>query len=512
MKRENLKEILKLDYEANFIMVKVSKDASVVADNLNKLDENLRIEVFEQNEFVQKNVTSLKYFVAFLGLLVFLMCGIFIISNLQEYIYKYTKEFAVIKAIGGSSQQVSRILKIQTLLINIIGVTLGLALSCISSKLFLPSFNIYFIHLFITAFFGFIIMQFILRIPGARTQRILPVEAMNSNEKIVDKYSKGKNISSLILIGIGIFIEGYVILLKAENGLPKALLGYIFILIGSFMFIKVNISRILTLLIKPFSLVFGTIGSMSIKTSISQIKKSYIVIIAIATSMIITSVGSNFTKAIMKNSEDYYRKEYRTDIVITSSKDLKSDEFIKLFKDISSLDKVKASMVTSGRTTGIVNGSNQKNINYSLGSLKGMSEQALIKDFQGDEKSKVVVSESYAKENNIKIGQKIKLVNPIYKGNENVVNKSEQSIQKYNFKLEVIDIVDDSLLHYKEIMVDFSNEVLVDKDLSILDKININTENPKIQEELQQIKANYPSIKWATLDQILDENYKAFNE
>ncbi|MDS0525769.1 ABC transporter permease [Clostridium sp. SHJSY1] len=506
MNRKSLKEILKLDYEATFIMVKVSKDASAVAEKLKSIDDNLRIQVFEQDEFVQKNVTSLKYFVAVLGVLVITMCGILIISNLQEYIYKYTKEFAIIKAIGGSSQQVSSILKIQTLLINIIGVILGLVLTCISSKIFLPSFNVYYIPLCITALVGFIIMQFILHIPAARTAKILPVQAMDSNEKIVNEYSKGKKTVSLILIGIGVFIEVYAILLKISDGVPKVLLGYLFILIGIFMFIRVNMTKILTSLIKPFGLVFGTIGSMSIKTSISQIKKSYIVIIAIATSMIITSVGSNFTKAIMNNTEDYYRKEYRTDIVIISGKNLKSDEFMKLFNDVSSLDKVKVSMIAYGGTTRISNRSNEENINYSLGSLKEMTEQGLIKEFKGDEKSKVVVSESYAKEKNIKIGQEIRLANPEFG------NNSERQIEKYDFKLEVIDIVDDSLVNYKKLMIDFSNKVLIDKDTSTFYKININTESPNIQEALQEIKANYPSIKWATLQQVLEENNRAFNE
>ena len=169
MDRKALKEILNTNNEATFIMIKVDGDISNIANQISNLEEGLRVESFEENEFVKENVNTLKYFVIFLAILVFAMCGIFIASNLQEYIYKYTKQFALIKAMGGSSFQVFSILIIQTLIMNILGIIAGIGLTFLTVKLFLDSFKFYILPIALIAALGFIIIQGILLIPGIKT-------------------------------------------------------------------------------------------------------------------------------------------------------------------------------------------------------------------------------------------------------------------------------------------------------------------------------------------------------
>lgn len=88
MRRSELKKILNLSEESSFIMVKVKNDNDIskVSKELLNLDKNLRVDVFQEDEQLKSNVNSMKYFIGFLGSLVFVMCGIFIVSNLQEYI------------------------------------------------------------------------------------------------------------------------------------------------------------------------------------------------------------------------------------------------------------------------------------------------------------------------------------------------------------------------------------------------------------------------------------------
>ena len=67
MDRKALKEILNTNNEATFIMIKVDGDISSIANEISNLDEGLRVESFEENEFVKENVNTLKYFVIFLS-------------------------------------------------------------------------------------------------------------------------------------------------------------------------------------------------------------------------------------------------------------------------------------------------------------------------------------------------------------------------------------------------------------------------------------------------------------
>ena len=135
------------------------------------------------------------------------MCGIFIVSNLQEYIYKYTKQFALIKAIGGSSFQVFSILIIQTLIMNILGIIAGIGLTFLTVKLFLDSFKFYIFPIALIAALGFIIIQVILLIPGIKTARILPVRAISANEKININHSERFSKVSIIIMIIGLVID-----------------------------------------------------------------------------------------------------------------------------------------------------------------------------------------------------------------------------------------------------------------------------------------------------------------
>lgn len=112
------------------------------------------------------------------------MCGIFIVSNLQGYIYKYTKEFSIIKVIGGSSFQVFITVLMQMMMINITGVLSGAIASFLICKLFFTSFEYYFLSALKIALIGFLIIQIVLLIPVFKTTRILPIKSRSKMEML----------------------------------------------------------------------------------------------------------------------------------------------------------------------------------------------------------------------------------------------------------------------------------------------------------------------------------------
>ena len=141
-----------------------------------------------------------------------------------------------------------------------------------------------------------------------------------------------------------------------------------------------------------------------------------------------------------------------------------------------------------------------------------MQEQGLIKDFQGQGKSKIIVSKTFAEKNNIKVGGKVRVITPNYDTNRinNIENQTKRS--QYDLRLEVIDIVEDNITCFREVMIDLSNTDLIENDRSKLRKIYIDTENINVEQDLKEIKKSYPSIKWATLNEVVEETTKAINE
>lgn len=508
MNRQELKKILNVSKEADFIMIKVD-DNSEISQVLSGIDSELRVESFEQNDFVVQNVNTLKYFVIFLGVLVFLICGIFIISNLQQYIYKYTDQFAIIKAIGGSCKQVFRILLIQTLIMNVIGVCFGIVATFISVKFFLKSFEFYIVEVLLISLLGFIIVQVLLFIPGLKTSKILPIKAMQNNEKNKDKLPRVlyKFSYTSIIIGLLLFVY-YTFFDDNSTSLFQSISSFALIIIGNLLLFRIKLKRILDFLDKIFSFIFGVVGSVAIKTLQTQIKKSSLIIFSITITMIITFVGSNFTKSLIKNNEKYYKSEYLTDIVVTSNNEMDFDESQELFKTVNSLDDICASIILDGYVTSY----SGKNIQYSLANLEGLKNQKIIKEFDGDGKNRIVISKEFAKKNNINIGDEILLAAPQFNKNNSLNVTNESKISDYRLNMKVVDICEGNVTNYSDILADFSNKELINSETTILRKIYINTEKDYINQCMKQIKSSFQSIRCTALSEVLNESNKAIEK
>ncbi|MDR5588109.1 ABC transporter permease [Clostridium aquiflavi] len=516
MNRKSLKEILGFLEEANYMMVKVQNndDISKVSKELINLDKDLRVEVFQEDKNLNENINTMRYFIGFLGSLVFIMCGIFIVSNLQGYIYKYTKDFSVIKAIGGSSFQVFITVLMQTMMINITGVLSGTILSFLTCKLFLTTFEYYFLPILKIALIGFLIIQIVLLIPVFKTTRILPLKAMSKNDNVEFKHKKLMKYTMIGSLITGILIILLCIITPDTKALLDAIGGFLCIYLSSFLFVMLYINKIFSLLIKPLKLIIGRSGEVSMKMLIPQVKKNSILILAITTMIVITSIGGSFVKLITLNSEQYYRKEYLTDIVLTCDDNLNYETTLKLLNDVNEIDDTVASVMTEGGTTAIVRNDSKGNITFSLGNLEEMEKQGLIKKFDGDGKNKVVVSEEYAKENNIVVGEKLKFINPTFKNEyENMITiKEGTKDQVYEYNLEVSSIEDDNLMNRQSVLIDMSNTKLVNDISGSLNKMYIDTTNKNIDTLLNEKRQEYQGIKWATLENVLTETNKAIEE
>lgn len=515
MNRKSLKEISRFPEEANYMMIKVQSDDDIskVSKELINLDNDLRVDVFQEDKDLIENVNSMRYFIGFLGILVFIMCGIFIASNFQGYIYKYTKDFAIIKAIGGSSTQVFITILMQTMMMNIIGVFSGIILSFLTCKLFLSSFEYYIVQSSKIALMGFIIIQIVLLIPAFKTARILPIKAMTKNENVDFKHLK---LIKFVMIGsmiIGVLLILDSIILNENDSFINGIIGFLFIYLSSFLFVIRYINKILNVFIKPLKTIIGNIGAISIKMLIHQVKKSSILILAITTMMVITTIGGSFVKLLTNNNENYYRSEYLTDIVLTSDSDLDYKETLNLMNDVNKIDGTVASLMTGAGTTHIVTNNLDENTPFTLGDLEKMQEQNLIKKFDGNATSKVIVNEKYAKENNIKIGDKVKIINPRYDVKVDDSSKDGNEEKPYEYTLEVSDIENNGIIYGYNVLIDIGNsDMTQDIDGGIFQKIYIDTTNKNIDVLLNNIKEKYPSIKYASLENVLNETNKGIEE
>lgn len=416
------------------------------------------------------------------------------------------------KAIGGSAFQVFITVLMQTMMMNIIGVFSGIVLSFLTCKLFLTSFEYYILQSAKIALIGFITIQIVLLIPAFKTARILPIKAMSKNENMDFKHLK---LIKFVMIGsiiIGILLILDSIILNEKDSFINGIVGFLFIYLSSFLFVIRYINKILNLLIRPLKKIIGTIGAVAIKMLIHQVKKSSILILAITTMIIITTIGGSFVKLLTRTNENYYRSEYLTDIVLTSDDELDYKETLNILNDVNKIDGTIASAITEGGTTHIISNNTDENITFVLGDFKEMEKQNLITKFDGNATNKVIVNEKYAKDNNIAIGDKIKIISPKYETKADNISTEGDNEKNYKYILEVSSIENDKITNTANVLIDIGNSDMAQGISGTFTKMYIDTTNKNIDVLLNNIKEEYPSIKWSNLENVLNETNKAIEQ
>ena len=502
--RETLKEMAGIDKEATFICIRADKkQVKDIAEKLSNKDENIRVEIPEESEFANKNFNSLRYFIIFIGVLVFIMCGLFVVSNMQQFVYKYTKDFAIMKAIGADVDQIAKIVFYQTILINIIGVLSGIMLTILSVVFFLKEFTINFVPILKISFMGFVICQVILFIPAIRTAKILPIKAIQQNEKVnMLKKRKRKNryISGLIVIGIA-FVAASMILRDSKSFL-EGIVGYLIILIGCFLLFINNVVKIVDVISKVAEKGFSIPVQLAVKTIKSQLRKNSIIIVAVSMVMIIVVVGGSFIEVVRKNSNDYYRNEYLSDIELETNGFFPYSDAEEIVSRINKLDNTDTIEYYHFGDVCYYNKSKEENIYCSMVDIDKMYKSKLIENSTDNKSNKVILNEEFAKEENLNKGDYISIKTPEYNG-------SIGDRKRYNLKFEIIDIVNPTIARGNKILIDKTNYEKMSSSDIYLDKIFINSQNEGIKDELKDIKSRYPSIKWSSLDEVLKANDEA---
>ena len=193
----DFKDLLKTDIEATHLLINVMDTVSNLdlAKELKELDRDFVVDLVAEDEFIRASIDSAKTFMIILSILVIIMCALFIISNFQSFLYKYRNQFALIRAIGGSSKQAFNIVFIQCTIINSVGILIGLISSYISSR-YLTGFlsnqfllqadggDFSFTIAFAISFILFLVIEVFMLFPAIKSSKILPLKIIEKNEQL----------------------------------------------------------------------------------------------------------------------------------------------------------------------------------------------------------------------------------------------------------------------------------------------------------------------------------------
>jgi len=515
--RSTFKSFLNNGREATYVMLKLSDKSKnlEVANGLQKIDNGFRIDIAEEEEFMKDNLSSLNIFLIILSALVLLMSSLFILSNFQIFLYNYRNQFALIRALGGSSEQAFKLVFIQCTYINILGILLAFIASYLSSKYLIGVFNnlfslnapaieFPFLTVVLIAGTSFLVIELFMLMPALKSSKILPLKIIQGNESIESNHRYSKKLGIVILtLAVFIFLSG--VARNDENSMLWGVVASMLLVVGVYILFMYYIKQILGFFLPILKIVGGNASFVALKNLIPQVRNNSLIIMAISTMLIIAVFGGNTFKVMKANNELFLRGEYASDIVVSDRNTFNSKLDSSFKSELEKLQGVRnTSTLSMGSSMYVKTNKGLKYLHYSLADLEPMVKEGLIPKIQGDFRNTIVISKDFAKENNLHEGDMIEIKKNMNDG------KSISEVDKTTgFESIAIGAIVDripALPPVEQALFDWNNEKYK-SEWTIFNKALIATDDQKATiEDLKLLKQKFPSIKWGTLSQALNES------
>ncbi|WP_230932653.1 FtsX-like permease family protein [Priestia sp. TSO9] len=500
--------------EATYLLIKAKKNVNTLtlANQIKSYDKDLRIDIAEQDYGVKSNLQSLHLFIVVLSVLVLIVTSLIIISNFELLLYKMRNQFAIMRSLGASTKQISKIIMIQSTVINITGISLGFILNFLSQrtlyswveKLFniptTPSeFNVG--AAISISILAFIVIQLFLFVPAYRSTKVLPLKTMEENEKLNYSYSKVRVTLSKVLVGIAVFliIGSQVLPTRGTYGSAMLLISVVLVLLAFVLVFPIWLPKILEWFLPYGQRLFGQEFYISVKNLIPQVRKNTAIILMISSLMIIAVFGSVTLRTIQISQLEQLKKDFATPILIETRIDnskINSMEFTKTVEELLGVKSVSnfstlglAELQTEGKKV---------DMNYAVVDLKRLQAQGLMAHLNSKTPSNgLILSERFAQQSHLKVGQTV----PVGEfSNETQIVES-----KGTFKVIAIE---KQLLNNADAYVDWNNQKLLDV---IFYTLYVDSEHIKnTVNELEELKSQYPEIKISNYEQSVKEANKMF--
>ncbi|WP_280161133.1 ABC transporter permease (plasmid) [Priestia megaterium] len=499
-----------INADATYLLIKANKGTNLftLSNEIKSYDKDLRIDITEQDPLIKNNLQSLHTFVIILSILVLIVTSLLIISNFELLLYKMKNQFAIMRSLGATTKQMSKMIFIQSTMINIAGVCIGFLLAFLSqqfiyswmSKLFDISSSATHFNVgiaVIIAICSFIIIQLFLLIPSYKSAKILPIKIMQENEKLDFGYSKIRVILFKILVGISLFliIASQVMPTKGQNGVLLLLTATVLILLAFFLVFPVWLPNILEKLLPLGQKIFGREYYVSIKNLIPQVKKNTLIILTISALMMIAVFGSVTLKTIQVNEQEGLKSDFPTPVVVDTR--LNSNTKIdptELTKEVEKLPDVKS--VSNFSTLGLGELKGQKkfiDFNYALVDVQRLQKQGLAPHFKNkNNDNNIIVSKDFARQYHLKPGQKVQL---------GLYSDERQDIEPKGTYM--VSAIEKQMLNGADVYMDWSH-----KEFSGPTFFRVYVDSNHVEsvvKQLEGIKSQFPEIKISNYDQLVKQ-------
>ncbi|MGN7476287.1 ABC transporter permease [Solibacillus silvestris] len=486
--------------------------ASSVTEQLVRLDDELRIDVTNEYDFVKLNFQSLMIFIVMFSFFVLVISCVLLISTFQLLFFKLKQQLMVLRSLGATKKQVGKIVQIQVLTIISIGTVFGTALSyavikkglpTIVHKMQLPEVSTQFpVWLIISiALSIFIILFAIMQGQVRKTMKLLPLQITLENFNTAVKLTKRKLfiIAFAVLTSLLFLSNGF----KHDDsgqGVFSILFGSLILCAVVFYVLPYGFTLLIKLCLQPVRKIFGNEAYLACQQLMPQIRKNMPIVLSVVSLMVIVIFGTTLFKSVQENEKAYHTFLYEAPVAVAN--DLR---YPTLTNDIiQEIDRLPSVDYAFARSTydhlELFIDEKWQGETFKAIDIEKFVEVGKLQSVVGNANNGLIVSEEYAELYHLKVGDRVRT---------GKFNFEAQSVVELE-SMQIIGLTTTgfSNLH---IMIDWDSAVAKASDTLLVDDIMIETKN--IDETLQEIQflhERWPALGFSDIETFTAENNQFF--
>ena len=437
-----------------------------------------------------------------LGVGSFVIYNVFSISAAQRQ-----KENALLRALGANRAQITRSMLIESLVVGLFGSLLGFVGGIGISKLLsvaLPAlgFDLPSGGLVITASIlintvvaGLIVTVLSAVLPARRAGKVPPLAAMRATA--IETAGPGR---VRLLWGLGSMLVGLGIIGAVIGGSSNNLLGFgvLFVFVGTIV-IGPSIARPVALFLgRPAETLRGVTGQMARQNAARNPKRTSRTSAPVLIGVALVTAVSALAASINGQISDIFTEQFKGDYAVNSN----AEGFGGLSPNLATtLSKIEGVDDASGIGTALtkINDKGRTLIVISPSTIGGNYDIGLVNaDYSVLDKDGILISESLAKRDDLKIGSVI----PVTFGDGVTRDLTVRALYVHD------DLAGDRVISRET----FAGTTVSSFDFSIYITLDKDANNEKVRAELQKVVDDYGQGKLLSRDEYIDEQAGQVNQ
>ena len=319
----------KADAVGLFMLIE-SSEPQLVATQLKSMDEQLRIDLVDEYDFVKMNLQFLFVLTIIFSVFILFITALLLLSTMQLLFMKLKEQLMILRSLGATAKQIAQLIKVQLIIIMTVGLVSGLgcsflvvrcALPSVVSFLQLPEASTTFpftIALLVVGSMGLLLMLY----SKWQVQKAIHILPLQMTEQTVYQPLKLKTWRT-----IGVCVSSLIGALFLTNGLSdpsgqgalQIIVGSLLLTGGVLYFIPYCFQWLMTMTLQPIRKILGKEAFLALKQLIPQIKINKKIVLSIIGLMVILVFGSATLKTLKSNNLAYIEDRFETDLIIKNN-------------------------------------------------------------------------------------------------------------------------------------------------------------------------------------------------